>query len=383
MAVNYLQYISSVHQTDQTHPNIHFLVSGVDTQVRRIIGQNIITSCYAQGKTLFMIDNTQSAVDGRGTIGPYRIADALSGEVCLCRDLFEVNSLNSISRLRSLLFSLGFDGTRVQRLMTCLSFVLETERRLGNSSPLTADVLEEYGATILVKRKLNQLVERGKLGPENYEYLVGKYAEVSASAADFEMFLMLFAPFLSGASPSGETAVRLPAGEFLADRPMQELMCQLMLCYVRQNQTRSAVLILDDGRGDRGFLMDVLKALPAAGDVHMLSRDAFSLGESDLSVLMNTFSARVYTRHEDMTSSGRIETHCGQIDVVKRASTVTVDRHLRANSIWDTLFGTDRTETEIQNAPVKEYRFRKELIHSLPTGTGIIDCGGNQVLFSF
>lgn len=84
-----------------------------------------------------------------------------------------------------------------------------------------------------------------------------------------------------------------------------------------------------------------------------------------------------------MSSCGKIESHCGQIDVVKHSSTVTIDRRYRANSAWNILMGTNRTETAIANAPIKEYRFRKEIINSLHEGTGIIDYAGNKVLFSF
>ena len=98
---------------------------------------------------------------------------------------------------------------------------------------------------------------------------------------------------------------------------------------------------------------------------------------------MNTFPVRIYTRHDNMASCGKIESHCGQIDVVKRSSTVTIDKRLKANSAWDLLLGTNRTETSIANAPTKEYRFRKEIINSLYDGTGIIDYAGNKVLFSF
>ena len=69
--------------------------------------------------------------------------------------------------------------------------------------------------------------------------------------------------------------------------------------------------------------------------------------------------------------------------MVKRSSTVTIDKRLKANSAWDLLLGTNRTETSIANAPTKEYRFRKEIINSLYDGTGIIDYAGNKVLFSF
>lgn len=384
MAVNYLQYISSVHRTDQTaYPSMRFLVSGVDAGVREAVGRNIVTSCRSCGKTMFIVDNTQSMTDFPGGFGGYRVVNILNGEVSLCSDLLEVNSIKGISRLRSLLSSLGFDGSRAMQVVTYLSFVKETERRLGNNAPLTADVLEEYGSTMLVQWKLGRLVEGGELSRENKEYLLCRYAEVSSAAADFEMFLALFAPFLDGAFPTPDMAVHLPLGSFASDKPMQELMCKLMLSYIKCNRDDSAVLILDDGKGERGCLMDMLRNLPTTTEAHMISNDAFSLGEVDLGVLMNTFPVRIYTRHEDMASCGKIEKQCGQIDVVKRSSTVTVDKRIGANSAWDLLLGTNRTETEIRNAPVKEYRFRKETIQSLSERTGIIDCGGNQVLFSF
>ena len=152
----------------------------------------------------------------------------------------------------------------------------------------------------------------------------------------------------------------------------------------KQNVSNTAVLILDDGNGDdRKFIIDILKNIPVSADIHMLSNDAFTLGETDRSVLLNVFPLRIYTRHDNMTSAGRIECLCGQIDVVKHSSTVAIDKRLRANSAWDLLLGTNRTETSIANAPTKEYRFRKELINTMLDGTGIIDYAGNKVLFSF
>ena len=115
----------------------------------------------------------------------------------------------------------------------------------------------------------------------------------------------------------------------------------------------------------------------------MISNDAFTLGEADRSILMNVFPVRIYTRHDNMTSCGRIESICGQFDVVKYSSTVTIDKRFRAHAAWDILLGTNRTETSIANAPTKEYCFRKEVINTMYDGTGIIDCAGNKVMFSF
>ena len=114
-----------------------------------------------------------------------------------------------------------------------------------------------------------QLVENGMLSKDSYEYLLCRYTEVSGAAADFEMFLVLLAPFLSGDfQPSSGIAVHLPVGEFAADRPMQEVLCKLMISYIKNQPAACSVLIVDDGKCDRGCIIDVLKTLPTAADVH-------------------------------------------------------------------------------------------------------------------
>lgn len=384
MAVNYLQYIDSVQQGRVTFPNVRFLVSGIDATVRQIVGQNIVASAYERGMTLFIVDNTQSNNSTQMGYGSYRVVNVLNGEISLCNDLLNVDSLLSISRLRALLADLGFDGTRAMKIVSYLKFVEETQRRLGDSTRLTIDILEQYGSTILVEWKLKQLVEDGALSEINYRYLKGRYSEVSGAAADFETFLVLLSPFLGNIQPTPSMAVHLPFGEFTSDKPMQEMLSKLLISYIKQNTCNSAVLILDDGNGeDRSFIIDILKNIPVNAEIHMLSNDAFTFGEAGRSIIMNTFPVRIYTRHDNMTSCGKIEGLCGQIDVVKHSSTITVDKRFKANSAWDMLLGTNRTEATIANAPTKEYRFRKEVINTMYDGTGIIDYAGNKVLFSF
>lgn len=384
MAINYLQYIGSIQAESTNFPSLRFLVSGIDARVRHIIGQNIVASAYDRGMTLFIVDNTQSNNTMQANVGNYRVVNVLNGEVSLCNDLLNVNSFRGISRLRSLLADLGFDGTRAMKIVTYLNFVEETQRRLGDTTTLTIDILEQYGSIMLVEWKLKQLVESGNLSEENYRYLIGRYSEISSAAADFETFLVLLSPFLGDTQPTPNMAVYFPIGEFASDKPMQEMLSKMLISYLKQNTCNSAILILDDGNGDdRKFIIDILKNTPVNTEIHMLSNDAFTFGESDRSILMNTFPVRIYTRHDNMTSCSKIEILCGQIDVVKHSSTITVDKRFKANSVWDMLLGRNQTETSIANAPTKEHRFRKEFINTMYNGTGIIDYAGNKVLFSF
>lgn len=159
--MNYLQYIHSVYQPDYL-TDIRYLVSGIDFRVRKVLGQYIVNSIYESGKTLFILDGTQ----GGSTFtdfGDFKVMNPLNGDVNLCHDLFEVSSLKEVSRLRSLLSDFGFDEGKAMKVISYLSFVKETERRLGNHSPLSIEVLEQYGGTSMVKCKLLKLVENSML----------------------------------------------------------------------------------------------------------------------------------------------------------------------------------------------------------------------------
>ena len=376
--MDYRKYLAALRE--EAPCRACFLVSGEDAHVRRTVGGNLLRSCYERGRVLFLVDNTRGGRELSGDLGGYRLCGALDGQVSLCAGLLEPEGVRGVSRLRS---ALGFPSARAMQVLSYLRFVRETETRLGNRGPLTPETLETYGGTVLVRRKLERLARQGGLSRENCDYLLGRYSEVSAAAADFEGFLALLAPFLGGERPAPGMAVHLPLGELAADPELQETLCRLLLSCLREDPLRSAVLVLDEGNGQRSWLMDLLRDLPEEAEAHLFTRDAFSLGEAERGLLMRTFPVRIYSRHEDMTSCGRIAACCGEVDVVKRSSSVTVDRRWRANSAWDLLLGNDRTETRTANAPVRQERFRKEMINAMAPGTGIVDCGGNRVLFSF
>ncbi len=187
--MNYLEYIQSIEQSN-TYPK--FVVSGVDTHIRNIVGNNIIEACHRKKKTLFIVDNTRNDDSYHVNIKSYgRIFDLLDGNLCLCQSLFQTNTLVEISRFRRLLFDIGFDYLQVQHIVVYIDLVKEIERQLGNRRTLTFDKLEEYGSPMLIELKLNKLLESRKVSQYDYKYLIEKFFEVSAASADFEAFFDL------------------------------------------------------------------------------------------------------------------------------------------------------------------------------------------------
>ena len=378
---NYLQYIASMQQGKPKPHKINVLVSGQDINVKTIVGNNIVSSAYDRGKTLLIIDNTQRDSPLK-SIGRYSVVNALDGNVKLC-DAFDTSAFTNIIRLRTLLSDLGFEQKEIMKIASYLQFVKETERRLdAPSTTPTIETLQQYGSEMLVNAKLTRLRDSGKISPMNYDYLQGYYSEISASAADFDHFLDLFVPFVSGDKPAPNTALLFPFGELSQDKAVQKLITRLLISYVKNNIEAASVLILDDVRGGkREFIPELVTNLPTTVEINMLSDDAFTFEEP--AALINTFPVRIYTRHDSMASCTAISKQCGEISITKTSTATTIDKRWSANSAWDILFNNNRTETMTVGAPTDEARFKPDFINRLCPGTGIIDYAGNKVLFNF
>jgi len=381
--VNYLQYIASMQQDKSKHYPMNVLVSGQDVKVKTVVGNNIVSSAYDQKKTLLIIDNTQRDSPLK-SIGRYSVVNGLDGNVKLY-DAFDTSAFTSIIRLRTLLSDLGFEQKEIMKIFAYLQFVEETERRLGAPSTTpTIETLQQYGSVMLVNAKLTRLRDSGKISPMNYDYLQGYYSEISASAADFDKFLDLFQPFISGDKPAQNTALLFPFSELSQDKAVQKVISRMLISYVKNNIEPTSVLILDDARGgDREFIIDLVANLPATAEINMLSDNAFTFEETARNVLLCAFPLKIYTRHDSMASCAAISKQCGEISVAKTTTATTIDRRLSANSPWDLLFDTNKTETMTVGAPTDEARFKPDFINTLCQGSAIIDYAGNKMLFNF
>ena len=108
--------------------------SGADRTVRDAVQNNVIRN--AENKIIFVIDNDNSqGADDTISTGCGNCIDALSGDVnLLCEDLLEMTSVQNISRFRTMLCDLGFDPLKTMKVVQYISFIKETEHRLGNES---------------------------------------------------------------------------------------------------------------------------------------------------------------------------------------------------------------------------------------------------------
>lgn len=409
--MNYLQFMDRMLWSHHMgHDQVRYLVTGADPAIRDYVFHDIAGRCRNQGKTLYVVDDTgQREIIGIGILqdAGYRLQNGLSGSLCLY-DPFHVTSVRGTSRFRQILESLGYNEHQKAKLLGYFHFLIHLENltspksgtgagaeiskgKEGTASRqtrLSAEVLCTYSSVSAVEERLQELVDSGIISESERFHLLSKYAECSSAAADFEDMLFILMPFIRGKSihegASPARALVFPTGELGEDEAVRTILLQLLRFGLEEGDpAHASVLVFDKGFGQRKSLFTFLTSLPTAMEIHVFSDDIFTLSDdAGIANLLNRFNTRIYSRHLTMDSCKRIEEACGEIDIVKNARTTTYDRRLFSNAPWDILLGTNRTEAYVQAAPVREPRYRKEMICRLSAGNGIIDFMGQTSLFA-
>lgn len=390
--MDYLMFIDRIAQSQPMAPKVQFLVSGNDSLIRNAAFENVVCKCREKEELLIIIDDTDAtntvdltAVNALG----YQVINGMSGEYCLYQP-FKITTLSGISKIRQLLSTLGYNEQQKGKLISYLNFIRHIEYLESGSHELelTLDKLGEYCTTMAVEEKLQALVDTGCIDARQQMMLLSKYAECASAAADFEDMFFVLLPFIKGDSVyqdhSSRQALIFRTGQLGEDETVRSLIMQLLQFGLEERCGRKATLVIfDKGYGSRKCVLNLIKSLPAYVDMHIFSEDIFTLCDAEtLAMVLNRFAARIYSRHLAMSSAAAIEKVCGEIDVIKSSQCVTYDRRWRANSPLDMLFGTNKTEAYTQMAPVREPRYRKEMIMGFPPGNGIVDFMGNTTIFA-
>lgn len=392
--MNYLMYIDQTNRRLKPPPApVQFLVSGHDDRVRDTVMENLIRQTRAAGRSLVVVSDADNstALDTVQRAG-YRLDNGMNGSYHLCNPFRSIGSINGLSRLRQLLTIMEYKEQQKGKLSAYLNFLrhLEFLKTGSQNLDLTLSKIAEYSTTLAVTNALQNLLNQGRITQDQMQVYLSKYAECAAAAADFEDMLFLLLPFtqeggqrLNDAPPG--TAVVFPTEALGDDEILRQLILKLLLFSLEDpNMSNTTVLVIDKGYGNRAGIAGLLSALPGHIDLHVFSDDIFTLCDAPtLAMIQNRFSARVYSRHLNMSSAKAIETACGDVEVVKKTYTVDYDRRLRANRPLDVLFGLNKTEHYGDAAPTLEPLFPKETILQLAPGTGIVQYMGSSTLFPF
>lgn len=390
--MNYLTFIDRIMQYNPVPVPVRFLVSGNDAVIRNAVLNNVYRKARASGRRLVIIDDIGLAgafnLNDITSIG-YHVKDGMSGESFLYNP-FCISTVTDISKMRQLLTALEYDEIRKMKFIAYLGFIKTVEElEKGNvNMVLTLETLNTYSTNMNVEKKLQNLLLRHVIDDGQHMQLLTKYLEICEAAADFENMLFILSPFINGDNMNTNTrnsqAIVYHMDQLGTDTVMRTVITQLLSFHLETvNGGDTTVIILDKGYGNRKYMLDFLATLPKEVDIHIFSEDIFTLCDTtNLAMIFNCFTARIFSRHLAMDSCQEIERFCGEIDVVKSSYTETRDRRWKANRPWDILMGNNKTEAYTQNVPIREPRYRKEIIAGFRLGSGIIEYMGNTSLFS-
>lgn len=382
--MNYLSYIE--HAKKQMTSPVQYLVSG-QTFAHEVLLKEIIRNAYSENRDLLIINDTKDFVDITETLTDvgYGITEGFSG-VSVYNPL-NIGTLSNISKLRELLETYKMTEKEKQKVISYLSFIQHLRLLEEKNAKLTVEVLaKEYSTYGLVARKLDNLARCGQIEEDEMYFLLNKYSECSAIAADLEDLFPLLLPFVkeSGGGQTNENniknAVILQTGKLGRDQTLKQMIVQLSKFGIDEDNTFKAVIYIDNGCGSREELHYLCTELSVNVDFHIMSKDIFTTPASVLPEILNRFDIKVYGRHKNMSSATMLENELGEIGVSKSTYNKVYDRRFSSNKPLDVLFGRNKTEGYQTLAPVKEARYSKELISELKPNQIIMDVHGQKVM---
>lgn len=382
--MNYLSYIE--HAKKQMTSPVQYLVSG-QTFAHEVLLKEIIRNAYSENRDLLIINDTKDFVDITETLTDvgYGITEGFSG-VSVYNPL-NIGTLSNISKLRELLETYKMTEKEKQKVISYLSFIQHLRLLEEKNAKLTVEVLaKEYSTYELVARKLDNLARCGQIEEDERYFLLNKYSECSAIAADLEDLFPLLLPFVkeSGGGQTNENniknAVILQTGKLGRDQTLKQMIVQLSKFGIDEDNTFKAVIYIDNGCGSREELHYLCTELSVNVDFHIMSKDIFTTPASVLPEILNRFDIKVYGRHKNMSSATMLENELGEIGVSKSTYNKVYDRRFSSNKPLDVLFGRNKTEGYQTLAPVKEARYSKELISELKPNQIIMDVHGQKVM---
>lgn len=367
--MNYLTFIN--HMTRNIyHGNINYLVSGKDNLVKRTVINDIVSKLYGN---LIIVDDSGNNIEYLGS-------ETEDGMAYRLYNPFYMQSVYDISKLREIFHILEYDESKKAKLLAYINFIKNVESLSGQQFSLDMQVLMEYSTVMTVESQLRKLVYKGKINQQQQFSLLARYDECSSAGADLEDMFSILGPFVNGSKFIGRDSNKMilfPLYKFKNDITMKKLLLQL-LQFTLEDYPDTPLIILDKGYGKREYFDSLVSNYQ---NIHILSDDIFTLNKDSLNIMMNTFSAKIYCRHENETSASVAEKQCGTIDVVKKQKTVSYDRRIKTRPL-DILFGRDKIEGYTTLPAVRESKYYKESIMRFPEGTGIIEFNGQTSIFS-
>lgn len=387
--MNELSFLDSFYQTDQSAETRNYLVSGVDPIIRDAFLKKFLKDSKTDGRITFILDDSDGTMISQNIIlmNQVIIKDGLDDGNSLY-NIFPLNVKRGWLQLRKVLDILGYSEEQKAKLIAFLDFVNTCESISGNKSSgdISLDTLGEYSSNVQVGMKISSLTAKGIIDDFQKEYLISKYSEGCSAGADFEHRLLMIEKLISGEPMSlqPDELILYKLSDYEGDSLMRRLTVSLILSFMREHKNEKfSVVVLDKGYGMRECLVDFMMSFPINVETLFLSTDVFTVCEREvLNPIFNRFPLKVFSRHLSKNSCEQIEKECGEIDVKKTSYSVTYDRRWSANKPMDVLLGNNRQDVFVLGPPIREPRYRKEMIASLYQGTGIAVYNGQTLLFS-
>lgn len=289
-----------------------------------------------------------------------------------------------VSRFLQLLNLRGMNEDDTDRANEYLDFICNLER-MNASTPvsLCSALIKKYSSISAVETAINNLANRSLISSIQHRQLMEKYSEVSSIAPVIENFMnSLNNTFFWRCNRERKIAL-LGARDSIVfvlkknmDMAKRKYLLQMIawdIVDTRELGKNVVVTILESKKKYGDELALFLEQVEGSARVSLYADDIF-LGHPEAlqETIMGYFANYIYSYHQSMKSCEAISKQCDEIPIVRSSYSYDRDRRLANNKLIDRIFNTNRVDHYIRHVPVWEPKFRKEDIHSMPSGTCLV-----------
>ena len=265
-----------------------------------------------------------------------------------------------------------------------LDFICELEKKnVAAPVSLSSNLIKKYSSISAVEAAIDNLVNRSIITFVQRRQIMEKYSEVSSIAPVIENFMnSLNNTFfwkcnrerkITSFGARDSVVFVLKKNMDMAKRKYLLQMIAWDIADTRELGKKVVVTILESNKKYGDELALFLEQVEGAARVSLYADDIF-LGHPEglQETIMGYFANYIYSYHQSMKSCEAISKQCDEIPIVRSSYSYDRDRRLANNKLIDRIFNTNRVDHYVRHVPVWEPKFRKEDIHSMPSGTCLV-----------
>lgn len=366
------------------------LVSGEDAMTKEVITAKWLGMLAQDGAVPHLVLDMSRIGEFRSILQKNRlnIAAMIPGNNSI--SIFNGDAVDTEDRLRQMMRGGGWSEEKINKGIIYLEFLYHMDT-IGRKDQLKQGIINlqlirKYSSAKEVENTINQMIRNHIISYREGMNLIGRYSELSPVAPEIENLIIGTAVSLSLTAEknidfnnlAGNSVVYVHLGR-VKDEFMRRIILQnvagMIEDYAVRKGRKPAVTIWTRGKSEDTVLSEFIETVEELSQIYFCTNNFFAI--ESWRQIEQIFRLGIYSKHASSHACECLEQLFGNIYVRKKTYAVAEDM---SKGLLDKILRMNIIKTESLTEPQAEAKYRKEDIMCFPSGYGIINYDGQNVM---